>query len=252
MASHKRTNEGKMNSLLQSLERLMLRRDPRRNKIYLTRAAWLLVAVIVFFGVAAALLGINQLIAGWGLQPLDRPAPTVSARPEATPTQASSCAVSWRFIPSTPVPGLGYVGTVDDPQVIERVKTDYVAAWRWMYATDHPWNDAQATWFYRGVALDLVQREIARHQTRSEFFQRVVTGQTLTDLYFTDATRVFFGDVEEGITKVVLDAQTLQEKERVPGGEVMMWQVTMVYDQAVCRWMVVEMGEKLFKRIVNQ
>lgn len=240
-----------MNSLLQSLERLLLRRDPRRNKVYLTRVAWLLITVITFVGVAAALLGINQFIAGWGLQPLDRPAPTVIARPGITPTQVSPCVVSWQFIPSTPVPGLGYIGTVSDPQVIERVKTDYLAAWRWMYATARPWNEAQAAWFYQGAALELVQREMTRHQTRGEFFQRAITRQTFTGMYFTDATRVFFGDIEEAIVKVVLDAQTLQEKERVPGGEVMMWQVAMVYDQAACRWMVVEMGEKPFKRVVN-
>lgn len=236
-------------SLQQAIERLLIRRDPRRERVYLTRTAWLIISVVVMVSMSLVLMGINQVITGWGLGPLEQPPLTAIAHPVTTTAQGSACAVSWQFIPSTPVPGLGYVGMVSDPQVIEKVKADYAVAWRWMYATERPWNEAQAAWFYQGAALELVQREMARHLTRDEFFQRAVISQTLTGMYFTDATHVFFGDVEEGIVKVVLDAQTLHEKERVPGGDVMLWQVTLVYDQPACRWKVVEMGEKPFKRV---
>ncbi len=236
-----------MNSLLQSLERLLLRRDPRRNKVYLTRVAWLLITVITFVGVAAALLGINQFIAGWGLQPLDRPAPTVIARPGITPTQISPCVVSWQFIPSTPVSGDGNVGTVNDPAVIEKVKADYLTAWNWMYANPKPWAEAQATWFYQGRALELVLNEVRRHLGRDEFYHRDLTQRSITGLYFTSPTQVFFGDLEEDLAKIVFNATTGQEQERIKGSDMVMWQVAMAYDPSVCRWKIIEMREQPFK-----
>lgn len=243
-----------MTPLLQSFERLMLRRDPRRSKVYLTRTAWLSILVAAFFGAAAAILGINQFVAGWGLHPLEEPAPAIVAAPApitATVPQGSQplpCAATWQFIPTTPVPGMGYVGTVSDPRVIEKVQSDYLVAWNWMYTTTQPWDEAQAGWFYQGNALETVRREIARYKARGEYFKRAITGRTFTEVYFTSATQVFFGDLEQEYARIIFDAGTGKEKDRAYGGDLMMWQVSMVYDQQACRWQVIEMTEKVFKR----
>ena len=243
-----------MNQTQRDLLRLFFRRDTLRERIYLTREAYLAIAVVVLLGLALFLAGAVRFSESLGLRPLSpaataaasaqqgtpileatpvqsqtatmagqgdvTPSAAVSAPPvfasPATPSNPVRCPIAWR-VQEVAKQGGGRIGLPDDDQVAARVRQDFREAMQWANAPAQAWNLAKVDQYYTPRMAGEVRADLQLSLNRNEFVQVEMTDLGFVSMSFTsDGGGVTFMSVQyEPITQTVRDASTQAVKRAV-------------------------------------
>jgi len=267
-----------MHPTKRDLLHLFFRRDAYRERVYLTREAYLAIAVVAMLGLALFLAGAAQFREALGLAALHSPAtPTqsgssTSASQAITTTTQATAIVSpttsgnpsggtkATAVPASPVPGLpprcpitwhvqevakaggGRMGLADDNSVGVQVRQDFREATAWANSPAGPWNLAEVDQYYTAGMAQQVRAGLQLSLNRQEYVQVEMTDLGTLSLSFTpDGGGVTFMSVQyEPITQTVRDATSGVVKRTVVLDDVPYRQVgiAMLYDTQACRWKI--------------
>ncbi len=243
-----------MNRTQRDLLHLFFRRDTYRERIYLTRVAYLAIAVVALLGLALFLAGAARFRESLGLAALRPPAtpvpnsssmsvpqtiitPTTQATATVPPSLAGNPSIGMKAtaVPASPVPGLsprcpitwrvqevarqggGRIGLPDDDQVAARVRQDFREAMQWANAPTQAWNLAQVDRYYTPRMVNDVRAALQLSLNRNEYVQVELTDLGFVSMSFTpDGAGVTFMNVQyEPITQTVRDVSTQAVKRTV-------------------------------------
>jgi len=266
-----------MNPTRRDLLHLFFRRDTYRERIYLTREAYLAIAVVALLGLALFLAGAAQFREALGLAAMRSPATPIPgssplvASPAITPTMQTTAIVSptpssnspvgtkATVIPTSPAVSLsrcpitwhvqevakaggGRMGLADDNAVGVQVRENFREAMAWANSPAGPWNLAEVDQYYTPGMAQQVRAGLQLSLNRNEYVQVEMTDLGTLSLSFTpDGSGVTFMSVQyEPITQTIRDATTGAVKRTVVLNDVPYQQVgiAMLYDTQACRWKI--------------
>jgi len=267
-----------MNRTQRDLLHLFFRRDPYRERVYLTREAYLAIAVVALLGLALFLAGAAQFREAIGLAALRPPAtpihsssspvasqaitPATQTTTSASPTVAASPSTGTKVtaVPASPVPGLsprcpitwrvqevakaggGRMGLADDNAVGVQVRENFREAMAWANSPAEPWNLAEVDRYYTAGMAQQVRAGLQLSLNRNEYVQVEMADLGTLSLSFTpDGGGVTFMSVQyEPITQTVRDVTTGAIKRTVILNDIPYQQVgiAMLYDTQACRWKI--------------
>jgi hypothetical protein len=269
-----------MNRTQRDLLHLFFRRDTYRERIYLTREAYLAIAVVALLGLALFLAGAARFRESLGLAALRPPAtaapnssstsvsqtvitttqtttmvsPTVAANPSAgtkatailaspVPGLSPRCPITWH-VQEVAKQGGGRIGLPDDDQIAARVRQDFREAMQWADAPTQAWNLAEVDQYYTPRMANDVRAALQLSLNRDEYVQVGLTDLGFVSMSFTpDGAGVTFMSVQhEPITQTVRDASTQAVKRTVVLDDVSyrLVGIAMLYDTQACRWKIDE------------
>jgi hypothetical protein len=263
---------------------LFFRRDPYRERVYLTREAYLAIAVVALLGLALFLAGAAQFREALGLAALRSPATPIqssssSAASQAitTTTQATAivspssnpsggtkataipspvlvcrrCPITWH-VQEVAKAGGGRMGLADDNSVGVQVRQNFREAMAWANAPSGPWNLAEVDQYYTAGMAQQVRTGLQLSLNRQEYVQVEMTDLGTLSLSFTpDGGGVTFMSVQyEPITQTIRDTATGTVKRTVVLDDVPYRQVgiAMLYDTQACRRLIGSVPERVWLR----
>jgi hypothetical protein len=266
-----------MHPTKRDLLHLFFRRDTYRERIYLTREAYLAIAVVALLGLTLFLAGAAQFREALGLSALRTPAtpvhsssspaasqaitPTTQATAIVSPTPSSNSPVGTKatVVPASPAVSLsrcpitwhvqevakaggGRMGLADDNAVGVQVRENFREAMAWANSPTGPWNLSEVDQYYTPGMAQQVRAGLQLSLNRNEYVQVEMTDLGTLSLSFTpDGSGVTFMSVQyEPITQTIRDATTGAVKRTVVLNDVPYQQVgiAMLYDTQACRWKI--------------
>jgi hypothetical protein len=226
--------------------------DVRQTRIRLTRAAVLVVIVLLFLGAALVLTAGRQVATSRGPAPLVTQGPAASPSSEASPTPlvCPDDPGKWRVRVEPGVAGLG-IGRIDPPCVAEEVLANLKDALRWYYETPDR-NPADAARYFADDPLaslaELMSSTVRSLAAAGQDFRVVVSPQdrlTYVGGFAPDGRQVSVVDRCPGGSILEI---THRETGEVATREVHpahLMAFTLTYDESDRRWKIESMEERV-------